>query len=1188
MYFKRLDINGFKSFAEPVSIEFNNGITCVVGPNGSGKSNISDAIRWVLGEQSPKTLRGGKMEDVIFAGTSSRKSKGMAEVTLVVDNTKKILPIDYNEVAITRRMFRSGESEYSINNNPCRLRDIRNLIMDTGIGVDGYSIIGQGKIAELVSSKPDSRREIFEEAAGIVMYRSKKAEAERKLEATAANLERITDIVSELEGRIGGLKEDSEKATEYLALREVYKKLEINIVLKQSQALELKNEYLIDDIAEADVALEELSEKKKALENLESATKSRWEALEKISSDTTEKLLKAVDVVNSASNESELNKEKLVSLDSACQRLKTDIESLSEKLRREEANALSIVNTNKDVEKGLMEARAELQSKIEAYNTQAGRLARVSEDIDGAKEEILVIHRDVGAKESEIKSLEALSSTLERRKNQISREQQGDQADHSQLKEKIQEWENLKASLEVQAAEKKNRRLLKVEELNSLVASEKALALKGEETRLSIGQAASRKKTIEEMEQNYEGYNNAVRFIMSAGISGIEGVVAELIEVPKGFETAIETVLGGALQNIVCADENSAKNGIAHLKQSRAGRLTFLPVTMVKGGSQRNETLRNYAGFQGFAVDCIDFDSRYLGIMESLLGRVVILDNIDNAIAMSKRAGSGLRFVTLEGEIISGSGAITGGAYRNKTANLLERKGEIADLDSSLGSLREVQKNLEGEIEKSRQGISQLTQEVKVLGEEVQDLEIQLRSRDNQISLVRDSLEDIETARIKKDREFKGILEEQAGARAMIDEIRRGIKAILDKRQQLEDRVQSYSLDHSQEKLAMEKASEEITAVKVQVGKWESEMENARTLEARMRASLEEIQGEIKGKNLEIQSLEQERHRILTGNEISPAELEALKEEKLAIERYLEEVSQEKAEVLKEVNSISQKKDILDKEVLTYQDVKYQSQIKKAKNETQLESYKEKLWDEFEISYLQAMEFRASDFNLNAALRESREIKSRIKELGDVNVGAIKEYGEVGERFEFLSEQKADVVSAMDALRKIILEMEETIKVKFKESFDVIVANFEDIFKELFGGGYAELRLEDPSKPLETGIEIVAQPPGKKLQNINLMSGGEKTMTAISLMFAILRARPTPFCILDEVEAALDDANIERFIAYLKKFNEIQFTLVTHQKATMEHADILYGVTMPEQGISKVLSLKLGDQVDFNNLERKS
>ena len=1183
MYFKRIDMHGFKSFAEPVSIEFHDGITCIVGPNGSGKSNISDAIRWVLGEQSPKMLRGGKMEEVIFAGTASRKSRGMAEVTLVIDNSTGILPIDYAEVAITRRMYRSGESEYSINNSQCRLRDIRELIMDTGIGVDGYSLIGQGKIADIVSNKPESRREIFEEAAGIVKYRTKKAESERKLEASNANLERVNDIVVEIESRIGGLKEDSAKASEYLILRDKYKELEINVTLKNIENIELKNEYIKDDLSELVSQIDDIKEDKSSIDSDIIENRNRNEELGVLGNETRDKLLLSVEKINSLVNQNQLNREKLSTIDKDMERLKEEISVIEAKMDKETENAKEQYISKRGIDEELSSLQADLSDKIKKYTEITAALSADAEEIDGQKNKLYELHSTISSKNSEINSLLSLQSTLDRRKHQILSEKETADVTGHELSERyeyaLKEQISLKDRFEKMETEYQKLK----QKYNEDVFKEKKLARELEELKISIGQISTRKKMIEEMESSYEGYNNAVKFIMKSNLSGINGVVAELIEVPKGFETAIETALGAALQNIVCEDDQSAQTAIGALKENRAGRLTFLPIKSMRDTNLKyDQSLKNAEGFKGFGVQCVKFDSKYQKVMEYLLGRVIVVDNLNHAVKLSKNAsGSGLRFVTLEGDVINSGGAITGGTFRNNTSNLLERKTEAKQLGEKLVTMEKSKVTGDDELEELRAEILRGQDQIQRMDKEHRDKELELLSKENAIATMTQQLTDLQHSDEKHQRELDNIESEKKSSEAMIDDIKVIVQKANEKIAEIERMADTGLVKYEERKTLLEAINEEITKARVAVGTAESQKNHVDQLLARIEDYKKELTMETQTKELSIQALETEKLNLLNGDNSLESEIRAMEAEKESIERYLGEIQEEKDTVSKYLNEITQKKEEMDGILNGFQTQKYDLEIKQAKFETQLDSYKDKLWEEFEISYLQAIDFKKKEFNLAAAVKESREIKNRMKELGEVNVGAIKEYESVSERYEFLSEQRNDILGAMNSLKQIIDDMDKTIKQSFKESFDKIVLNFEGAFTELFGGGAAELRLEDENNPLECGIEIVAQPPGKKLQNINLMSGGEKTMTAIALMFAVLKAKPTPFCILDEVEAALDDSNIDRFARYLTNFKEIQFALVTHQKATMEYADVLYGVTMPEQGISKIISLKLGDAFEL-------
>ncbi len=1181
MYFKRMELHGFKSFAEPVVIEFHQGVTCIIGPNGSGKSNISDAIRWVLGEQSPRMLRGGKMEEVIFSGTASRKSRGMAEVTLVIDNSDESLPIDYNEVAITRRMFRSGESEYFINNNQCRLRDIRELIMDTGIGVDGYSLIGQGKISDIVSSKAEGRREIFEEAAGIVMYRTRKAESERKLAAASVNLERVNDIIGEIESRIDTLKEDSAKASEYIQLRDKHKALEINITLSSIESLELKNEYLKDDISELNFSLEENREQREAVDQQLTNTRQKSHSLQQDMDEGRAQLMRSTEEISQLENKGRLDQERFTAIQERDSRLKGEIRGLGEKLQREADNAAELSKNKLQAEQDMQEIRRGLREKMAKQAALDQELRDAEAFADQQKNDILTLHSSISSWNMEITSLENLKETLERRKGQILEEKHTGEDGNREALDAMNRLRAEKTGLE----ERLNQNRRELEQQRRRMAhqgtEEQRLAKEMENLRLSMGQLSARKKTIEEMESNYEGYNHAVRFIMKSGLSGIRGTVGQLITVPRGFETAVETALGAAMQNIVCDNDQSAQAAIARLKESRAGRLTFLPVSSVRGGRGNYDSrLRQEQGFQGFGADCVTFQPEYRPVMEYLLGRVVIVDNMDHAVRLSKKA-AGLRFVTLEGEIINAGGAITGGRYKNRTANLLGRKGEITELNEKLEAAERRKtegmdslRTLRGDLQACREKLEQLQEQEKAV-------ELELVTKENQWAAMENFLNDFKTSSGKWEKELDNIRGEQEASQGMIRELEEKIQIQQRTIAEKEALAQSQLDAYDEKKAAADKLNEEITTARIEAGAWENKAAAADDLARRVKRSMEELEQEKLDKEKELVHLAAEKERLLSDRRDIASIVKEKTEAKENLEHYLEELSQEQKEAAAENEKLTEEKETLGQQARALQDQKYELEIKEAKNETQLNTYKEKLWESFEVSYVQAMEFKQQDFAMAAAVKENRQLKARMKDLGEVNLGAIAEYEKVKERYEFLTAQRSDILEGADSLSRIIADMDKTIKTRFKQCFDQVMAHFEQVFSQLFGGGHAQLRLDNEKAPLESGIEIIAQPPGKKLQNINLLSGGEKTMTAIALMFAVLKTRPTPFCILDEVEAALDDTNIERFAKYLKTFDDIQFALVTHQKATMEHADVLYGVTMPEQGISKVLSLDLGDDFEI-------
>lgn len=1176
MYFKKIEMHGFKSFAEPVVIEFNKGITCIVGPNGSGKSNISDAIRWVLGEQSPRMLRGGKMEEVIFSGTSSRKSRGMAEVTLVIDNADESLPIDYKEVALTRRMFRSGESEYHINGNQCRLRDIRELIMDTGIGVDGYSLIGQGKISDILSNKTESRREIFEEAAGIVMYRTKKAESERKLASTEANMERVRDIIGEIEGRIGGLREDSIKAKEYISLRDRYKVLEINIILKNIENLEQKNEYMKEDLAELQASISHMKEAKDKTEQSIAAYQQKSEELESASAKIREKLMHTVEELNAMVNQSQVDQEKLSAIGQNSVRLKAEIEQLASKKAKEQEGSSEHLARKEALAEKLLAANRDLRQRMAECDAISQEMTILMDKSEQHKNDVFELTAAVNAGKAEIGSLQMLQETLKRRKADLLSERNlGDDSNKETL-DRLSRTKNEKKEileylqdLKLQAAEKRTGFFEQQEE-------EKALSAAVEELRISLGKLSARKKTIEEMESNYEGYYYAVKHVMKSGLAGIHGVVAELVKVPEGYETAIETVLGGALQNIVCDDDAAAKAAINSLKANKAGRVTFLPVSSIKGASRRDDAIASRPGFIGFGPDCVEYAGKYKNIVEYLLGRVVLVDHMDNAVRMSKQA-AGYRFVTLDGEVVNASGAITGGRYRHKTANILDRKAEIAALEKEIAEKESKRQEDNDRLSVLRESIAAFSEMSSKLEAEIRQQEHRLLAVENEEKLAESVLKDRKASSDKLARELAHIETEQENSQAMIKKREADIERDMAALRRAEEAGGEKLAEYNEKKAAFDALSETITSAKIAVGNCEKEKEYVDSMEQRIAAALKEIEADIDSRYRQLDHLEAERKSIVSGQENTDDLIQTGRAEKSALEVRLEAAAAEKAELAKDIAQLAAEKESVDAKLSGLQNQRYELEIRNAKNETQLDSYKDKLWEDFEVSYVQAVDFKSDEFVMSSAVKESRQIRNRMKELGEVNVGAIEEYETVKERYEFLTGQQADIQEAMDRLNKLIDDMDKTIRVKFKESFDQIVINFEEKFQELFGGGHAELRLSDEQNPLESNIDIIAQPPGKKLQNINLLSGGEKTLTAIALMFAVLKAKPTPFCILDEVEAALDDANIDRFIECLRTFCGIQFTLVTHQKATMEHADALYGVTMPEKGVSKVLSISLED-----------
>lgn len=1180
MYFKRIEMHGFKSFAEPVTIEFDKGITCVVGPNGSGKSNISDAIRWVLGEQSPKMLRGSRMDDVIFAGTANRKSRGMAEVTLVIDNSGGVLPIEYSEVAITRRMYRSGESEYAINNNQCRMKDIRELLMDTGIGVDGYSLIGQGKISEIISNKTESIREIFEETAGIVSYRSKKAEAERKLAAASDNMARVTDIISEIESRIGGLKEDSEKAAEYLKLKERYKKLEVNITVKNVEDITQKAETISEELSQLAGELAAASNEKEHFDEKQREHRSRIEELEKEYRYTDEELKRSTEEVGRLTGEKNVSLERLAAVKKDSQRLEREITEIKEKAEREQENRNSLLLQKTEIDKRYTKLAEELEVESKSHGDALNKREEISNHVESMKNELFELSTKKSGWNAQKNSLESLAENLMKNRDELMRSSKDGadrlenfRKDYDELLEKehklSKKLDSLRSEYDALTDEKKQAEKAKTE-------AERNAA----EAQLKIGQVAARKKAIEEMESNYDGYNNGVRFVMKAGIKGIDGVVADLMKVPKGYETALETALGAAMQNVVCKDDSTAKEGIRLLKDKRAGRITFLPIESVKGrGIAKDREVESLAGFAGYAVECVSFDEKYKGIMEYLLGNVAIIDNMDNAVRISKKGKRGLRYVTLDGEVINASGAVTGGKYKHKSANIFERKSEIAALEKNIAELEKKKAENDNRCDEAVKQIRKITEKTEFAEKEIRTSEINLMDISAQRGISEKTLKDIQREsqvressikdadeqRVKLEEQIVQLMEKISSAEEMI---KKNEEAILAENEKLGNMTEE-----------IENVAEKITGARLRLNSCESEKEKTDSLLDIIDQTISSCEADIAHRQKQIEENDSNIEALCDSVSLGEQEIEKHTADREKHEIKLEQIADEKSLCMKKNNELAAAGEELSKKLVNLQNRKYDVDLKQAKYESQMENLKNKLWEDFEISYAQALSMKEENFVMSAAVKENRQIKNRLRELGDVNVGSINEYAQVKERYEFLTEQRADIQKSTDELSSIIADTDRIIKKKFKESFDQVTEHFEKIFVEFFGGGHAKISLDNEEDPLNATIEITAQPPGKQLKNINLLSGGEKTMTAIALMFAVLRTKPTPCCILDEVEAALDDHNIHVFANYLKKFENIQFTLITHQKTTMEHADVMYGVTMPERGISKVFSLKMNDEL---------
>ncbi|MDR1068534.1 MAG: chromosome segregation protein SMC [Clostridiales Family XIII bacterium] len=1179
MYLKKLEIQGFKSFADPVTIDFKDGITCIVGPNGSGKSNISDAMRWVLGEQSAKTLRGGKMEEIIFAGTENRRPKGMAEVTLVLDNSEGILPIDYSEVAIRRRLFKSGESEYYINNTACRLRDIRELIMDTGIGVDGYSFIGQGRVDKVVSDKPESRREIFEEAAGIIKYKSQKAAAQRKLDAANHNLDSTTIIIEDIESRIDGLKEESEKAKEHQTLSARHRDLEINITLKNIETTREKNRELKLQSEEAAQTLDKLRADKAALDVELTALRSESDALEAEQAELRDRRANNINETLRIRSSAMLNEEKQRGIEKDKQRLEGEITALGARIAEEEASVAESVAAKRANDETLAALENDLRGKLETAALRSAELTALTSRIEEKRTEVFDLTRERSLKEQELSGNADLMASFDHAKERLTGElevsrNELDETDRELAEASGRRAEYRQANADTEARERAARAAY--EDVSKKVG-EHTRAL--EDIRLKSEQLTARKKTIEEMEANYEGFASGVRALMKEDLPGIRGVVTELVGVPKGYETAIETALGAATQNIVCADRESAKRAITFLRENRAGRLTFLPQNGLRVKRRKTSSaFESVSGFDSYAIDKVTFDAEYADVFEYLLGGVVIAADLDSAIRLSKDNDNGYRIVTMAGDVINPAGALTGGAYRNKSANLLERKAEIVQLAEEIDALERGKEEKSGALAALRTESETLLEEVRALDTRGRELAQQLASADGEIKSLEYRKTEIEARMARRENDIKNAASDKARNADINDELKKDIEHIGELIAKIETETAEELKRQLTAREASEAANEDVTGIRMRVAAAETAKAGSDAASEQAERRIGSLRNERAVKQDEYEQIAALERMSMSEEDLAHVVLE-LEKKKEEFDRQIEIIDASRNEIRAKIDADSLTLATLTNDIDNRTESRTSMEVELGRQETRLQNYKDKLFDEFDLSYAHAMEYKKDDFVMSAAVKENREIKSRLMEIGEVNPGSIREYEEVSERYGFLTEQRDDILKSMSDYQRIVTEMDRVSKQRFSATFDKVAENFDTTFKLLFGGGKGELNLEDPDDSLECGITISVRPPGKaNLVSIDSYSGGEKSMIAIALMFAILKAKPTPFCVLDEIDAALDETNIQRFSEYVMSFHETQFTLVTHQRSTMEYADALFGVTMQEQGVTTVLSLMLGDR----------
>ena len=1179
MYLKNIEVYGFKSFAQKINFEFHNGITGIVGPNGSGKSNVGDAVRWVLGEQSAKQLRGGNMQDVIFSGTENRKPLSFASVSITLDNSDHKLPVDYNEVTVARRLYRSGESEYLINGSGCRLKDIQEMFYDTGIGKEGYSIIGQGQIDKILSGKPEERRELFDEAAGIVKFKRRKITTLKKLDEERQNLVRVTDILSELTKQLGPLERQSETARIYLAKRDELKELDINLFLLDHQRTgELLNE-LETKLSQAQ---QELDEAQSAYEQ----TKAEYERLEQ----ELEELNTKLDALKEEQQENALLKqqyegqvkvleEQISSGRQNSEHFRSRLTVLKDDLQKRSEEKEKLTEERAALYNRLKETRDNLKKETESLENIVSNVDECTQAVEDGKNEIIEILNSRATTKGKAQRFDAMMEQLDIRKAEVSQ-----RILRLKSEEAILESDREKAQKQYDAVtnviQSTNAECVRLDEEIHQIQEK----LKKQNSQMEIGQTAyhreaSRLESLRNITERYDGYGNSIRRVMEqkSREPGIRGVVADIIHVQKDYEVAIETALGGSIQNIVTDNEQTAKRMISFLKKNRYGRATFLPLSNIsgRGGLAQKDVLRE-PGVVGTANTLVEADAEYSELVMYLLGRVLVVDNIDHAIAISKKYHHSLRMVTIEGESLSPGGSMTGGAFKNNS-NLLGRRREIEELERSVGILKK-------ELEETQRAIGENRSRRNVLRDTIADFQQQLQQKYVEQNTAKMNLAQIQEEEDEIQSSYRRIEREQEELRQQAGEIRQDHSSIAreledsqkdekelevfieTKQKELEEwKAEETEKNHVLEKIRLEESSleQQNHFLQENISRLENEIEAYHRESEEITENLSRSAEEIHKKEDGIEELKKAVTECTGKEEVLDARRIEWQEEK-------EKRSTSHKSFFEKRDHLSEKTSLLDKECF-----RLRSQAEKI--EEQRESQISYMWEEYEITPNNALQYRKEELTDRQTIKKDvLRIKDEIRKLGSVNVNAIEDYKNLLERHTFLSAQYEDIVKAEETLEGIIQELDEGMRKQFTEKFRDIQREFDKAFKELFGGGKGTLELAEDEDILEAGIRIISQPPGKKLQNMMQLSGGEKALTAIALLFAIQNLKPSPFCLLDEIEAALDDSNVGRFASYLQKLTKnTQFIIITHRRGTMNAADRLYGITMQEKGVSTLVSVDL-------------
>ena len=1181
MYLKSIEIQGFKSFANKIVFDFENGITGIVGPNGSGKSNVADAVRWVLGEQRIKQLRGASMQDVIFSGTQLRKPVGSAYVAITLDNSDHSLAIDYEEVTVARRLYRSGESEYLLNGTPCRLKDVNELFYDTGIGKEGYSIIGQGQIDLILSSKPEDRRELFDEAAGIVKFKRRKVEASKKLENERNNLVRVNDILAELERQIGPLEKQAEKAKVYLRRKEEQKKLDVNIFLLETEKLRANLEEVDKKRIIAENDLESANHRNEALKNEYEEIAGILESLD-TEIEQARNSLATYDVTREKlEGQIKLLEEQIKSAKSNKEHMQTRIQTVEEQIRLKNEEKIRLEDEKADIDKLTNAKIEERKAAQEALLSCQKEIETVNFQIEKSKNLIIELLSERGTIKAGIERLNTMAEQKNIHLSELN-------AKLLQAKTVEEEQTGVITALEAEfkrineEVEQKKFAQIKLEEEVGLMRDELA-ALDGRlrEKQALYHQQKSKYDTISDMTVRYEGYSNTIKRVMEKKEEekGIFGVVADIIKVDKKYEVAIETALGGNIQNIVTDDENTAKKMIQFLKENRLGRATFLPLTTITHPQEfKNPECLTEPGVIGMANELVSQEAKYKDVSKAMLGRIVVVDTVDNALKIAKKFDYGIRMVTLEGELLVPGGAISGGNFKNNLS-LLSRRREMDELKALVEKTEAEVKECEKAIEDCKARRNKMRLDIERMKLEYQESYLRLNTARIQVTQAKEKMGDVTRdydALRKEASDIKGEIATIENEKVAIDEklkenleLETAENAKVKKDQAV---LEEYRKDETEKlnvvsafDVEVEKLLQKQGFSKQNLDRVLEELEGIGAEKVELCETFDSSEIDIKVKSEDIEELK----KTIEASHSTQAETEGKLKDALAKK---EEYSAKQKEFFTERDKISNLINGLDKEL-------FRLNSQKEKMEESLSYQTSYMWQEYEITLNDAKELRDEEMtDLPALKKQVNSVKDVIKRLGDVNVGAIEEYKEVSERYTFLSGQHDDLVEAEKSLVKIIEELDESMRKQFKEQFGRIASEFDKVFKELFGGGQGELELMDDEDILEAGIRIVAQPPGKKLVNMMQLSGGEKALTAISLLFAIQNLKPSPFCLLDEIEAALDESNVERFARYLNKMTkDTQFIVITHRRGTMDRADRLYGITMQEKGVSALVSVDLID-----------